>query len=782
MRPNLFTMLKMKMCFALLLVLSSVQVGWSQFTVSGTIMTEDGAPVSGVSVGTDLPSGAVTVTDANGYYELVVPAGSDFNVVPYYNADPLNGVSTFDMVKITNHIQGIGALDSPYKIIAADVNSSSTISAFDIVEIRNLIWVIIQSFPNNSSWRFVEASYAFPDPTNPFASALPETVGVNDVNADIPGLDFIAIKVGDVNGTAITTLNPNTAFMSNINGNIFHDVDATCTETVGDTPLQNWKVRAVGANGTYYGSTQETGVYNIYLPEGTYDVQVIQPNLNWEACTETILGVTAGLLPVNNVDFAVQPVAECPAMEVELSTTFLRRCFENAYFVQYCNQGTLPATDASLEITLDSFFTNVTSTLPWTLVNGNTYTFELGDVDVNECGGFWLTFLLSCDAELGQTHCTYAHVYPDSSCVPPSPLWSGADLVVTGECVGDEILFTITNTGEDMTEPVEYVVIEDVMIQMSVDDLLLEQGETRTVTVPANGATWRLEAAEAAFHPFETFASATVEGCGTNGNGTVSLGFVNLFPMADGKPYEDLDCQPNIGSYDPNDKTGLPLGVEDEHYIERGQDITYTIRFQNTGTDTAFNIVIIDELPASLDPATLRLLGSSHPFEFLLHGEGRVKFLFADIMLPDSNVNELLSHGFVKFSIAQKPDLPLGTTIENEAAIFFDFNEPIITNRTLHTLGENFLVEVAATNMLANGAEMEVFPNPLETMTNFRFKGVEISDGMLTVFDQQGRPVKSMRFTGDICRFDGTGLSSGVYYFRVDNAGRGIATGKVVVK
>lgn len=781
MRPNLFTMLKMKKCFALLLMLLSVQVGWSQFTVSGTITTDEGEPVSGVLVAVDLQNGIIALTDNNGYYQVVLPAGSDAVIAPFNNMDHLNGVSTFDIVMTWNHFTGVQLLDSPYKIIAADVNNDAAVTASDTIGMRQLMLGIVPTFPNNTSWRFVDASFAFPNPADPFATAFPETININNLSGDVTDLDFVAIKVGDVNSTAFLMLTPDTTYLSKITGNVYFDQDESCTETTGDTPLKNWKVVATGTGGNFYGNTNLNGDYTVFLPPGTYDVQVVQANGLWAACVATVPGVTVGFQSTTNVDFAEQAVADCPLMEVELSTWFLRRCFESTYYVNYCNQGTITATDASVEVTLDPYFLNMSSSLPWTLVVGNTYTFDLGDVPAGECGSFSITFEVSCDAELGQTHCTHAHIYPDDDCLPASPLWSGADLVVTGECVGDEVLFTITNQGEDMTEPAEYVVIEDVMIQMSADDLLLQQGQSTTVTVPANGSTWRLETDEAAYHPFETFASATVEGCAGNGN-EVSFGFVNQFPMPDGKPWEDLDCLPNIGSFDPNDKTGYPLGVEGSHLIERGQDINYHIRFQNTGTDTAFNIVVIDSLPESLDPASIRLLGSSHPFEFELSGHGVAKFFFPNIMLPDSNVNELLSHGFVKFSIAQKPDLPLGTTIENEAAIFFDFNEPIITNRTLHTLGENFLVEVSATNMLANGAEMEVFPNPFEAMTNFRFKGVEISDGMLTVFDQQGRPVKSMRFTGDTCRFDGTGLLSGVYYFRVDNAGMGIATGKVVVK
>jgi len=782
MRPNLITPNMKKLITSLLFALFAMQIGWAQFTVSGTITTENGDPVSGVTLLAVPITGNIAITDANGHFQFVLPAGTSVDIVPFNNNDPLNGVSTFDRVLVAGHVNGTLQLDSPYKIIAADVDKSTVLDGADTLAIQELVTGVIQNFPNNNtSWRFVDANFVFPNPANPFVTGFTEFINITNVNSNITDLDFIAVKVGDVNGSAITMLNPDTGYLSKITGKVYFDQDETCTETTGDTPQKNWKVVATGTGGSFYANTNANGNYTLFLPPGTYDVEVVQANQLWAACTAIVPGVTVDFQGTATVDFAEQAVEDCPLMEVELSAWFLRRCFENSYFVSYCNQGTITATDASVEVTLDPLFINVSSTLPWSSVNGNTYTFDLGDIAVGDCGSFAINFEVSCDAELGQTHCTYAHIYPDETCQTPSPLWSGADLVVTGECVGDEVIFTITNQGEDMTEPVEYVVIEDVMIQMSEDDLLLLSGQSTTVAVPANGSTWRLQTDEATNHPFETFASATVEGCAGNGN-EVSFGFVNQFPMPDGKPFEDLDCLPNIGAYDPNDKTGFPLGVSENHFINRGQDINYLIRFQNTGTDTAFNIVVIDSLPETLDPASIRLLGSSHPFEFELSGHGVAKFIFPNIMLPDSNVNEALSHGFVKFKIAQHPGLPLGTTIENEAGIYFDFNEPIVTNRSLHTLGEDFLIEVSSTETLLKGVEMEVFPNPFEATTNFRFKGIELAEGMLTVFDQQGRPISATPFTGSTCRYDGTGLASGVYFFKVENAGQGVSSGKLVVK
>jgi hypothetical protein len=109
-------------------------------------------------------------------------------------------------VLISKHILGVQTLDSPYKIIAADANKSNSVTTFDLVEIRKLILFINTEFPNNTSWRFVDAGHSFANPSNPFTSAIPEVVNINNLSAAQLGTDFVAVKVGDVNGNAAVNL------------------------------------------------------------------------------------------------------------------------------------------------------------------------------------------------------------------------------------------------------------------------------------------------------------------------------------------------------------------------------------------------------------------------------------------------------------------------------------------------------------------------------------------------------------------------------------------------
>jgi hypothetical protein len=142
------------------------------------------------------------------------------------------------------------------------------------------------------------------------------------------------------------------------------------------------------------------------------------------------------------------------------------------------------------------------------------------------------------------------------------------------------------------------------------------------------------------------------------------------------------ECQNNIGSYDPNNKIGYPIGEGPENLIEKETEIKYQIRFQNTGTDTAFNIVILDTLNNNLNINSFRMGATSHPFEFELLNSRVCKWTFPNILLVDSLTNENDSKGFINYYITPKEDIFLGTLIHNRAAIYFDFNEPIITNYT----------------------------------------------------------------------------------------------------
>ncbi len=134
-----------------------------------------------------------------------LPISSNYTVIPSKDNNPLNGVSTYDLVLISRHILALEALNSPYKVIAADANRSGSITSADLVELRKLILGIYQELPNNTSWRFVDSSFVFPNPDNPFQTVFPESISFNNTLNGVIGA-FYSIKIGDVNCNAILNI------------------------------------------------------------------------------------------------------------------------------------------------------------------------------------------------------------------------------------------------------------------------------------------------------------------------------------------------------------------------------------------------------------------------------------------------------------------------------------------------------------------------------------------------------------------------------------------------
>ena len=156
------------------------------------------------------------------FADAIPPAGN-YTLTPTKDDNPLNGVTTYDLVLISKHILGLEPLNSPYKMIASDANRSGSITTFDIVEFRKLILGIYTHLPNNTSWRFVDKDFAFTDPSNPFQESFPENISAQNVIWDHLTDDFVGVKIGDVNNTVIA----NSLFSAEerASGTLLFDVD-----------------------------------------------------------------------------------------------------------------------------------------------------------------------------------------------------------------------------------------------------------------------------------------------------------------------------------------------------------------------------------------------------------------------------------------------------------------------------------------------------------------------------------------------------------------------------
>lgn len=231
-------------------------------------------------------------------------------------------------------------------------------------------------------------------------------------------------------------------------------------------------------------------------------------------------------------------------------------------------------------------------------------------------------------------------------------------------------------------------------------------------------------------------------------------------------PLNDIDLSNNVcshsevvvGSFDPNDKQARTTSGSDVSWIP-GQDstITYTLRFQNTGTAPAQTVVVSDTLPGLLDLSTLRILGASHAYAVSLDSARVLRFTYDHIMLPDSGSNELASHGFAQFRINPVPDIAVASTIDNAADIFFDFNPPVRTNTSSLTVE-------GTTAVLGTDAKLlSIYPNPAGDVLMFRT--VDPGNYSAYVVAMDGRVVLKSPNVVDRVRVQG--LAPGVYVLRL---------------
>lgn len=567
-----------------------------------------------------------------------------------------------------------------------------------------------------------------------------------------------------------------------LQGTVFRDEMDNCSYDNGEPGLEQWVVRVEGGGLIQYATTGAAGEYSILVDTGNYSLTLLPPNALWTACELSVAVSLQDFHDTTRVGFAVSALADCPLMTVDISVPFLRRCFDNTYTIQYCNEGTATAENAAVEVELGPYLSLQSAELPYTSLGANLYRFELGDVPYDTCGRFHFTAYLDCDSTvLGQTHCAEAHILPDTLCF--DSITNMALIEVEAQCVGDSIRFSLRNVGDaGMNNTSEYIVIEDDVMYMTTP-FELGAGESLLFSRRANGRTYRLEAPRLPDSNNEEYVSSTLEGCGFSPNGGFSTGFVNLFPLFPNDGFTDIECRENIGAYDPNDKQALPLGYDEEHYIKPGTDIEYHIRFQNTGTDTAFTVVIRDTLSPWLAPASVKPGASSHDYRWALSGENVLSFTFDNIMLPDSNVNEPASHGFVKFLISQRPDNPLGERIENKAAIYFDFNAPVITNTVFHTLGEDFIRVVNDVNPGNAPARIRVlaYPNPFMEKATLVVEGLEVESGTFLLYQADGRLARRLPFRGRQFELEAACLPGGVYFFQLVVNQKMVGSGKLMV-
>lgn len=572
-------------------------------------------------------------------------------------------------------------------------------------------------------------------------------------------------------------------YPSQLIGNTFADLNENCTKDAGEGFVRPVNVTFTSTNDTFTVITRDSGYYALGLYNENYNISVTPPSPYWQAssCNATNVNLPVGTLD-STLLFGLKPIINSPFITINGEIDRQRACMPATYTAQYCNTGTAPFTgiiilDIDTLLRVDSASSQIFST------GNGKWICVVPQLDAMQCATLKLYCTVSCDPQyMGHTVCVNAHAEQDTVVIIPQG-WDESNLqMMVQQTSPDSVTFTLKNVGNgDMANPEGLIVIEDNVILINTPITLPAGGEHIQV-VPANGSTWRATIRQTEFNPYSAFATAAIEGAGQNQNGGVSLGYYMQYPINGYYGYTYQACGVIRNSYDPNEKIVTPTGAGPDNLVDSTVDLEYTLYFQNTGNDTAYQIRITDTLESYLNPATLVAGASSHPYIVELLGNNVLQFTFVNINLPDSGANYAGSNGFVKFRIKQKPGNSTGTVINNKVNIFFDFNPPIVTNTATVRIGKVLVTGIE--NVYAEKAiTINAYPNPFINSTRIEVQGETFNSLQLNVYDLSGRLIGTQNANNTngftVQKAD---LTNGTYIFEISSQGRPVAKGKLIAQ
>ncbi|MCB0531737.1 MAG: DUF11 domain-containing protein [Saprospiraceae bacterium] len=551
------------------------------------------------------------------------------------------------------------------------------------------------------------------------------------------------------------------------------DNDGNCLPDASDTPVAAVQVKLSGSAQMTTRPTDSTGVSRFsYLQTGSFSLELPQfPNQNWAVCQEPLVVTPGGMPDTVLATLLLTPLNNCPELRVSLGLPGqFRGCLvtsDIAVFTQ--NTGTTGAENVRVAVVLPPELDLKSAIPPVAAQSGDSLFFDLGNVAPFQTAVVRMKVSTNCDAFLlNQTLCVEAAASMGNAC--PTTLPSFSEIKLATECTGDSVRFILKNIGDAPTQNQHQYGIYQNETPIKTANFSLNAQESLTVSLPADGATYRMEATK--FDDGSLTATA-IENCGA-----LTPGLINAFWQDKGSLNADFSCRQVIGSFDPNQKTAIPTGAGPDHLLDANRPLEYTIDFQNTGTDTAFRVLLRDVLPPTLDINSFRPGYASHDYTWEMR-DNTLEVLFFPIALPHAGINEPASHGFFSFSIDQLPDLPAGTQLENTASIIFDFNPPIVTNTVVHRIG-HLTVRVDAPQPFDR--LWQLAGNPTHDAATFRTLEYIGGEKRFELFNANGRLVQTARFSGQSFEFRRDGLPGGWYVFRIGDVQGRMFTGTLIVE
>lgn len=560
-------------------------------------------------------------------------------------------------------------------------------------------------------------------------------------------------------------------------GNLYHDLNNNCIEDPTDLPLAGWTVLIDGDIEKFYRVTDAFGHYSVPVEIGEYTIQVIEPSDLWSSCEGLVVETVLNSGEILENSFVLSPVNSSSALDVVISSSEVKRCFDNTYSVKYRNNGTAIAQSATIEILLDENLDYVSSNTAGVSSDGQVITIDIGNVKPGEGGDFQVFLNANCDkVERGQTLCVEANISSTDIVIPPID-WGGAVLTTKATCEEDSVVFTVQNIGASaMAIPLQSIVVEDDII-FGTNEVDLEPLELMQFKHAASGGVYRVLVDQEDGYPLGNYATDFIEFC--NGGDNETYQYVSMFQNEDESPYRDIQCQKVIDVEDTNNMSAFPIGYREEHFINQNEDIEYTIHFQNLGTDTVNNLTIGNLIDENLDMKSLVAGSSSHAYTLSIKEERRLKIDFKNIQLPSADTSEMESKGFIKFRISQNKDVPIGTKINSASIIFFDLEDGIETNEVTHTVGEEFIEIVLSDEDLLLDSELMIAPNP--AVSSIRVELPEqYKDLSYVLYDTKGSIVNAANTPSNVFYIYRDFIQKGMYFLEIRSSTKILGTKKIV--
>ena len=612
-----------------------------------------------------------------------------------------------------------------------------------------------------------------------------------------------SISSGDMFSTALLYSHDSANVLS---GNVFADINRNCLKESGERGIQNFIIKAEKGSEVAYSSSDIKGHYIFDdLDTGKYKITIERPlfkgsTLIHAPFCDSSAQVIFPAFGSNKTFDAGYNVTFCPALEINIVSTRRRRCAKGTATVSYCNRGFESSPATYVTVVYPSFLKLISASKSYTSVQtiaGSAsmslgtgekgFLFNVGELKSGQCDNIQITDSVICGIEeiRGSTICTQAHISGTGPCqtVPESH-----QLNVYSGCKGNQLVHVVKNNGADMSDSSSFEILLNNKLALS-KKLKIASLDSIIVYYSSTGSYTYTFQSEDLPNPlvgkviYSTEGNACKQIFWKDQGYELSKGYILQLP-----DYSSLksasNCLPIVDSYDPNDKSVFPAGIYADGnagLIEADQKLTYTVRFENTGSDTAYQVIVKDILNENLELRSLSMLSSSHPYTYSITGINKpeLKIVFDHINLLPKKVDSTRSGGYIQFSISPKSDLPLKTTIRNWAGIYFDYNSPIFTNEVSNTTWKTFrnidpalknLVKVIennsvlGTSSLHEVSELNIYPNPTSGLLQVNCKGKSV----INIYNSLGYLMYSKESEGQT-EVNLMGQSSGIYLIEIIN-------------